>query len=109
MLLAQFEAARGRRDEAERILRRQIELENTHAWLYLGNLYADAGRPEDAEAAFRAAIDAGQLAGHALLAKLLAGQPGRRDEVEHHHRIALAHGHTSAKSVEELPTAAITI
>jgi uncharacterized protein len=106
--LARWHAARGRLTEAERILRREADLDQPDAWLHLGDVLADAGHHDTAEAAFRAAINAGQPAGHAHLARLLANDPQRRDEAERNRTIAFAAGHTSAQTLEQLPTATIT-
>jgi tetratricopeptide (TPR) repeat protein len=108
VFLAGWHAARGRPEEAERILRREAELDFVDAWLHLGDLLAKLDRRDEAEGAFRTAIENGQPAGHAFLARLLADDPERQAEAERSRRIAFEAGHTNAAALDEIATASIS-
>jgi TPR repeat protein len=78
--------------EAEPLLRRAIELGRFDAGADLGIVMQRQERLADAEAAYRATIDAGWSPGWAFLANVLSKQTGREDEAEKACWIAIENG-----------------
>ena len=91
--------------EAESTFRRSIALDSTSAsaWVHLGNLLGDRGRPGAAEAAYRRALrlDAGSVSANYNLG-LLLGQTGHPAEAESALRRAVALGPDDRDAVRVL-------
>jgi hypothetical protein len=82
--------------QLEASYREAIDDGDTSAWADLGQLLALQGRGEEAEACFRAAVDAGELEALIAVALLVGSRPEMKDEAERMLRLAALAGHAEA-------------